>query len=215
MIQTVQSSAASERQYVEKLRAQYDRQGFTFITHPAPDQVPKFLGSYRPDVIVLGPDKNIAIEIKQRRSSSAEKSLNEIRRLFEEHPEWQFVICYVGNDPQMDMTILPASKDIILDRVNEARTLAARGYRRVAFVLSWSILEAALRRLEDGGDKRPRTPGTVVETLAMLGYLSPEAEHQVRPLIALRNRIVHGDLEIDPSDESIKAVLSAIDQAVS
>lgn len=210
-----QSALEFEQQALERLKSQYEEQGFTFFAHPERDAIPAFLGSYRPDAIARKPGNNVIIEVRQRSSAAAERSLNEIRRLVEGQPEWQFVITYGGNDPQTTTVIPTASAAAIRERLVEARSLAQQGHRRVAFTLGWFLLEAALHRLQGEESKRPRAPGTVVETLAMLGYLTPETERQLRPLIGLRNRIVHGDIEADPSDDDIKAVFKALDEALS
>lgn len=212
---TAQSATEFEPHSIEDLRAKYTEQGYTFIARPGQEQIPEFLGSYRPDAIALKPGTNVAIEIKRRINSSAEPSLMEIRRLFEGHPDWQFVISYGGNDPLTTTAIPPASAADIRSRMEEVRSLATQGQRRAALVLGWSLLEAALHRLESEKGKRPRTPGTVLETLATLGYLSPGIERKLRPLIALRNRIVHGDIYGEPSAEDLETVLSSIDQALS
>lgn len=94
MTLTAQSPAEFERHFLDKLQAQYIEQGFTFIAHPGREQIPEFLGSYRPDAIARKPGTNIAIEVKQYANPAAERSLKEIRRLFEGHPDWQFVISY-------------------------------------------------------------------------------------------------------------------------
>lgn len=210
-----QSALEFERQALEKLKSQYEEQGFVFFAHPGRDDVPAFLGSYRPDAIARKPGVNVIIEVRQRSNPAAERSLNEIRRLVEGQPGWQFVITYGGNDPQATVVIPAASAEAIRERLDEARSLAQQGHRRVAFALGWFLLEAALHRLQGEEGKRPRAPGTVVETLAMLGYLSPETERQLRPLIGLRNRIVHGDIEAEPSDEDMKAVFRALEEALS
>ena len=215
MTLTAQPPTEFEQLSLEQLRARYTEQGFTFIVHPGREQIPAFLGSYRPDAIALKPGINIAIEVKQRSNVLAEKSLKDIRRLFKGHPDWQFVISYGGSDPLTAMAIAPASAAAIRSRMEEVRALTEQGQRRAGLVLGWSLLEAALHRLEGETEKRPRNPGTVVETLATLGYLSPTIEQRLRPMILLRNRIVHGDVGAEPSADDLHTVLTAVEQALS
>jgi uncharacterized protein YutE (UPF0331/DUF86 family) len=59
---------------------------------------------------------------------------------------------------------------------------------------------------------RPRTPGTVVQTLAMDGYIAPDTERRMRELIALRNQIVHGDVVAEPAAEDVNLVLTAVEE---
>jgi uncharacterized protein YutE (UPF0331/DUF86 family) len=101
-----------------------------------------------------------------------------------------------------------------LDRINEVELLLAGGNVRAAFVAAWSLLEAALNSALPNADKRPRTPGTVVQTLAMDGLISEELEQSLRPLVETRNRVVHGDLTVEPSSADVNVVLSAVKAAI-
>ncbi|WP_035201412.1 HepT-like ribonuclease domain-containing protein [Agrobacterium tumefaciens] len=209
-----QSATEFERKALEKLRDQYEAKGFEFVMRPGKELTPPFLGSYQPDAIASKDNSKIAIEVKQQYSPAAERSLSQIRKLFEGHPEWEFVISYGGNDPQATVVMPQASQALIARRLLEVEALSEQGNYRAAFVLGWALLEASLHRLQGEEGKRPRAPGTVVETLASLGYVTPETERRLRPLIALRNRIVHGDLEIEPTGDDVSAILDALGQAL-
>lgn len=204
----------AEAQFLEGLRAQYASQGFTFIVDPAPAQLPGFLGTYRPDAIAQKPGANIAIEVKRQPSTGGQRLLQEIRRLFDGHPDWQFTVAYMGTDPLQALAIPAPTSVSIRRRMDEVSALAAQGQRRAAFVMAWALLEATLHKLSPESESRPRTPGTVVQTLAMLGHIDPQTERRVRALIELRNRIVHGDLEAEPTDEQIDMVLLAISETL-
>jgi uncharacterized protein YutE (UPF0331/DUF86 family) len=111
--------------------------------------------------------------------------------------------------------ILPVMDKVsILDRALETKELARTGHLRAAFVTAWSVLEAGLNRVLPEADKRPRTPGTVVQTLAMNGYITQEVEQRLRQLIQLRNRIVHGDLRAEPTEADVDLLLSALDSTL-
>lgn len=112
------------------------------------------------------------------------------------------------------MEIPVAAPATVHDRLNEVRALIAQEHRRAAFIMAWSLLEAALRALDGESTSRLRAPGTIVQTLAMNGYIEPETERRMRTLIDLRNRIVHGDLAAEPETEDVELVLSAIEQAM-
>jgi uncharacterized protein YutE (UPF0331/DUF86 family) len=203
-----------EVQFLERLRARYAEQGFSFIIHPTPAQLPDFFGTYRPDAIAQKPGINIAIEVKRRPTPEVQRSLQEIRRLFDRHPEWQFTVSYMGSDPLLSLAIPVASPAAIRSGIGEVKTLLEQGQRRAAFIMAWSLLEAALHRLDNETGTRPRTPGTVIQTLAMLGYFDPETERRIRPLIEVRNRIVHGDLQAEPPAEAVQQLLSAITETL-
>lgn len=208
-------SRESEAQFLEGLRPRYEAEGFAFTIAPDPAGLPGFLGSYVPDAIARKPGLNIAIEVKRNQSPSTQKALQEIRRLFAGHDDWQFNVIYMGTDPLQAVTIPPASPAAIRRRMEEVVTLDKSGHHRAAFVVAWSLLEAALHSLGRETVHKPLTPGMVVQALAMNGYIDPDMERRMRALVELRNRIVHGDLSVEPASAEILDVLSAIEATLS
>ncbi|MEO5372877.1 MAG: DUF86 domain-containing protein [Alphaproteobacteria bacterium] len=205
----------AETEFIEGLRARYEDEGFTFTAHPEAAQLPDFLGSYAPDALAQKPGHNIVIEVKNRQSLSTERTLGRIRQLFKGRPDWQFHVVFMGaNDPLQSMTIPTSAPVTISNHMNEIRALTAQGHPRPAFIMAWSILEAALRTLGGEAGSRPHTLGTVVQELAMNGYIEPDMERRLRALIELRNRIVHGDLSVEPETKDIELVLSAIEETL-
>jgi hypothetical protein len=203
-----------EEQFIERLRARYQDQGFDFIVRPESATLPDFLRSYTPDALAQKPGLNVAIEVKNRQSSSAERALKDIRQLFDGHPDWQFHVYFMG-DPLQRVSIPAASPAAVRTRINEVRALMSQGHHRPAFVMAWSLLEAALRARDAEATSSARTPGTVVQTLAMSGLIEPDLERRLRGLIDLRNQIVHGDIAIEPSIADVELVLSAVEDALS
>jgi uncharacterized protein YutE (UPF0331/DUF86 family) len=98
--------------------------------------------------------------------------------------------------------------------MEEVRALEKQGHHRPAFVMAWSLLESALQSVNDDMTSKPRTPGTVVQTLAMNGYIAPDVERRMRGLIALRNQIVHGDVAAEPAAADVNLMLTAIEETL-
>jgi REase_AHJR-like len=203
-----------EKQALSHLRGQYTAKGYTFTIDPEVASLPEFLDGYRPDAIAQKPGENVAIEVKNRPHPAAELSLQEIRRRFDGRDDWKFVVSYFGVDATQRVSIPTASKPAITESLNDVRQLVEHGQERAAFVMAWSLLEAALHSVENDESKRPRTPGTVVQSLAMLGLIDPPLEQRIRPLIDLRNRIVHGDLSAVPTREDVLSVVTSVEQAL-
>jgi uncharacterized protein YutE (UPF0331/DUF86 family) len=199
---------------MDRIREAYVKQGFRFIEHPVSEELPSFFDGYRPDAVALKADQNVAIQFMRSRMGQQGLSFEEISRLFVGQPDWRFVVSYGGADPLASNVLPRASETAIRKQLKDLQELGQQGQRRAAFVLGWSLLEAALHRVDEDPDHRPRKPGTVIESLARLGYLSPEREIQLRPLALLRNRIVHGDITAEPSVDELKAVFQAIDEAL-
>lgn len=199
---------------MDRIREAYVKQGFRFIEHPRSEDLPSFFGGYRPDAVALKAGQNVAIQFMRSRMGQQGLSFEEISRLFVGQPDWRFVVSYGGADLQASSALPIASEAAIRKQLNDLKDLGQKGQRRAAFVMGWSLLEAALHRVDEDTDRRPRKAGTVLESLARLGYLSPEREVQLRPLALLRNRIVHGDITSEPSVDELKAVFQAIDEAL-
>lgn len=206
-----QLSQEAEISFLEGLRPQYEDKGYKFTIHPRSSELPKFFSNYQPDAVATKQNHNVAIEVKSQLSRNAEQSIQRIREIFEGHSDWQFTVAYIGSEA-LQVERLPSMEGkLILERVSEIRKIAANGYVQAALILAWSLLEAALNSVRPNADKRPRTPGTVVQTLAMYGYISEELERPLRSLISLRNRIVHGDISAEPKLEDVELVLVAVE----
>lgn len=201
----------AETNFLENLRPQYESKGYKFVTHPRPSDLPAFLASYEPDAVATKDDHNIAIEVKSRATPATQQSIQRIRKLFEGRPDWQFTVAYMGSEAFQLEDLPVMNRATLLERTQEVEQLAENGHLRAAFVVAWSLLEAALNSIQPDADKRPRTPGTVVQTLAMNGHISYETEQSLHSLINLRNRIVHGDLTVEPNEEDVRLVLAAVD----
>ncbi|GJD99424.1 hypothetical protein [Methylobacterium isbiliense] len=200
----------AETRFIDSLRARYEADGFTFTAHPDRGDLPDFLGGYRPDALARKSGQNIVIEVKGR-SGLADPRLQEIRRLFDGRPDWRLHVAVMGTDPLASVAIAGVEPAAIRAAVKEADALLAQGHRRAAFILAWSFLEAALRARGRAEVGRALSPGSVIQSLAMNGLIEADRERRLRDLIDLRNRIVHGDVEADPTTDEVELVLRTID----
>jgi len=208
------STDDAETVFLESMRPYYEDRGYRFTVHPRRAELPDFLAFHIPDAVASRQGDSIAIKLISRPPRGMQPSVVELRNLIKDHSDWSLTVTHMGRDPS-DAREMPVSgKDAILLRVDEAEQLAKEGRQAAAFVMAWSLLEAALNSLHPSADKRPRTPGTVVQTLSMNGDISYEMEKALRPLIDLRNRVVHGDLGAMPSLDDVRQVLTAVRTAL-
>ncbi|MBQ1497877.1 MAG: hypothetical protein IIZ38_06150 [Sphingomonas sp.] len=199
--------------FLDRLRSQYEAQGFEFVTQLNQVDLPAFFAGYQPDAVALKLGQNVAIEIKSQDASSSKRNLEQIRKLFEGHPDWRLSVAYMGSGTP-SVTIPTAEPEAILWRVKEARALRDQGFRQAALVMAWSLLEATLQAMDNAAEAKPRTPGTVLQTLSMIDLISPDIERRARDLINLRNSIVHGDVSVEPSAEDIDLLLGVVEEAL-
>lgn len=204
----------AESEFLERLRPSYEAEGCEFVVHPSKASLPSFLGNYRPDAVARKPEHNIAIEVKSRSIRQNEPSLERIRLLFDGVPDWRLIIAYMGT-PTLDLDELPVlGRPSIERRIDDVEKLVSEGHLRPAFIMAWSVLEATLNNVRPEADKRPRSANGIIQALATNGLIEPEAERSLMSLVKIRNRVVHGDLEVEPSESDISQILSAVRSAL-
>ena len=199
---------------LERLRAAYEEHGFSFVVEPGPETLPDFLGSYRPDAIARKKGENVIIEIMRRQRSPWEEPFADLHDRIAGHKDWKLNVVYAVERPEDSIVLPVAHLDTLNLQIAEVEGLQAGGHHRAAFMLAWSVLEAVLNRLDEAGSHHIRTAGQVVHSLAMGGHLSSEVERRLFRLSELRNRIVHGDLDVSVSGENVELVLAAIKEAL-
>ncbi|WP_193337169.1 hypothetical protein [Devosia beringensis] len=204
----------TERQFLETLRSQYESSGFIFTPNPRGEDLPEFLGSYRPDAVARKSGMNLAIEVKGVQGANTERKIQEIRRLFSEHSDWQLKVVYMGRRPLQNVQVPKAQPEKIRSRKLELETLVAQGHAREAFVMAWPLLEALAHAFAPSTTSKPLTPGTAVQSLAMNALIGHDVEIRLRELINTRNLIIHGDLGVEVSAADVELILSAVDQAL-
>ncbi|HZZ63586.1 MAG TPA: hypothetical protein VFE63_20865 [Roseiarcus sp.] len=208
------SERDAEVRIIDRLRIQYEENGFAFTERPTRAELPDFFGSYIPDALARKPGQNVAIEVKSRPGPQTGTAVKDLQRLFAGRPDWQLQVVFTGADPLQSLSIPTAPATAIRPQVGEIRALVAQGHFRAAFIMAWSVLEAVVRALDRGREAGPLTPGAVVQALAMNGYIQPEMERRMRDLITLRNRVIHGDLAVEPAASDVNLIVSAVETAL-
>lgn len=202
------SSDVSQTTVIEGLLPRLKAEGYNVFVYPQAPLVPPFLGSYLPDVIALREDRNLAIEVTKQGENS-DIRLRDIAALFKGQDDWEFRIIWLTPDEQAkSLSKQPMSE--IAEKLAEIDRLVDGGHFDAAFLLSWAVLEAFGRTLFEERISRPQTPGRLVEILATEGVLSPAEADVVRPLIGLRNRLMHGELDAGVSGENARAIQSIL-----
>ena len=189
------SVASTEATVIEGMLPDLEAQGFETFLHPTPPLVPAFLGSYRPDLIALRDDKKVVFEVKHSSQAKSGK-LQEISKLFEGHPDWEFRIVWISPSTTAQDVAEPDLASV-RSRIAELRDLIAKGFEGPAMLLAWATLEAVGRRVLPEQLKRPQTPGRLVEVMASEGLVTPDEADLLRRLAEKRNRLIHGDLGTD------------------
>lgn len=199
---------ASEDVVLERLVPDLESQGYDVFVHPNKKMVPDFLGAYQPDVIALGKDKNLAIEIKQTNRRS-ERLLQDLARRFEGQSRWELRIVWV-NPSEAQSRLEPQSNETISSRLKEVSGLLDAGFTEAAMLMSWAAFEAIGRKLMTKEFVRPQSPGRLVQVLATEGHITPDEGDALRQLGDVRNRVIHGELTAAVTHKQVEAFLKVL-----
>jgi uncharacterized protein YutE (UPF0331/DUF86 family) len=198
----------TETRVLALLRNQYEGEGYSFIEHPDVGNLPPFMEGYRPDALALGPNKSIAIEVKLRRDPRAENKLRAISERFKGQPLWEFRVVY-GDEVEDEPISAPSPKQI-KEHIEEAETLLAQNHPRAALVLGWAAIEGIARTLSpDFPSAGSRTMRQAVELLEHLGRIRFQEAQELRKLLSLRSKVVHGDFHTSVTNAEVEPVLRA------
>ena len=203
----------TEARVLELLRNRYESEGFSFIEHPAPADLPPFMHGYQPDALVLGEGKSVVIEVKLHKDPGTEKNLRAISERFKGQSRWEFRVVY-GEELE-DETIAVPTLEQIKAHIAEAEALLAQNHARAALVLGWAAIEGIARTLSpDFPSTGSRTMRQALELLEHLGRLGFSEAQELRELLPLRSKVVHGDfrtvitrIEVEPVLKAARAAL--------
>lgn len=187
---TIETETAILESILSRLRAE----GYDVFRKPPPHVLPEFMADYRPDAIAIGRGKKLAIEIVGDQSPSAAR-LRKLQERFAPDSGWELQVVYARSQPAIK-SIETVPETSIERSLTTVRELNEAGLTQPALLIAWASFEALGRRLLPEHFERPQTPGRLVEILAREGHLTPDEADAVRQLIASRNLLIHGDLDV-------------------
>jgi uncharacterized protein YutE (UPF0331/DUF86 family) len=199
-----------EQAILDENEPRWIAQGYRVIRRPRRDQAPAFLGKYTPDAIATGRSPGLIVEVVRKGDRHIEQKIRQLRTLLAPEADWRLEVLYSG-EPFDD--VAPTTIETMVETLRSVRHLAD-GEPRAALLLCWATLEALVRRLEPEKAIRAQTPGQVVELLASAGYIVPSEADQLRRVANVRNRLVHGDLSIQPTRPEVEEIADTIEALI-
>jgi uncharacterized protein YutE (UPF0331/DUF86 family) len=193
--------ADQETDALDNILSQLQAEGYEVYRAPLRPSLPGFMKDYQPDAIAIGKGKNIAIEITTDSPNSRIRT-GLARKLFEGRNDWDYRVVY-AHPTAPRVVIDSVSPSAIEKTIATIEKLSGEAELQSALLISWAAFEALGRALLPERFARPQTPGRLVEILAATGYVTPKEADLVRELAASRNRLVHGDLGVTISKNSI------------
>jgi uncharacterized protein YutE (UPF0331/DUF86 family) len=202
------SPETQEAAVLENIVPQLEAEGFEVVMHPSRLRLPPFMQSYSPDAIALREDRNLAIEVV-RKGSSSEKRLDKLRDLLEGHRDWELRVYWISpaNTPE---PIETASVKDVERSIEVIKQLTGEGLYGAALLMAWATLEGLGRSLLPDKLARAQTPGRLVEVLAGEGYVTPSEADRLRRLAKVRNQLIHGGLRAKPNSKDVKSFTTTL-----
>jgi hypothetical protein len=204
------SETGSEEQVLQREIARLESEGYDVFVHPRAPLVPEFLGDHVPDAVATGNGKKIVLEVATSSKLGSEK-LREVAARFAKQREWELKIILVTPTTRGE-TLPVQSRQVIDGTLSEIEQLRRSGALRAAFLLAWATFEAEGRASVERQFDRPQTPGRLVQVLSQEGFLTPTDADRMRTLSDKRNRLTHGDLGIDISNEDLLWLVGVLRQ---
>ncbi|WP_299438707.1 hypothetical protein [uncultured Rhodospira sp.] len=189
-------------------------EGYEVFTGRDGSLLPTFLANVRPDLIAMKAGRNLAIDIKERRVArpggvNLSERARQAQVALADHPEWEYQLVSVSPD-SLDPDLTATDRRTVEDRLARIDSILRATGPDMALVSAWATLEAAARWRWPERLAQPQMPAHLVGLLASEGYLMLDEERRLREVQNLRNRVVHGDLEVTVSEADVAAVTHAV-----
>lgn len=184
-----------ERLRLLELVTEYRQKGYEVILSPKPEELPDFLRSYRPDMIVSRGEEKVVIEVKSRPSIASAQYLRGLAQAVEEHPGWRVELVMTNSEDALYSAKVEGSlqEHEIKSQLQVARKLTV-DHPESAILYAWSLAEATLRLLanKEGLDLQRPEPLRLLKQLATEGVISKAEYQSLMNASPLRNAIAHG-----------------------
>ncbi len=184
-----------ERSRLLELVTEYRQKGYEVLLSPKPEELPDFLRSYHPDMIVSRGEEKVVIEVTSRPSIASAQYLQGLAQAVEEHPGWRVELVMTNPEDALYSAKVEGSlqEHEIKSQLQVATELTVH-HPESAILYAWSLAEATLRLLanKEGLDLQRPEPLRLLKQLATEGVISKAEYQSLMNAFALRNAIAHG-----------------------
>ncbi len=202
-----------ERQRARAIADEYCRQGYEVIEEPSTEQLPGFLSSYHPDLLVRKGDEAKIVEVKSRSSLAKAPQIRDLAKLLHNRPNWSFELVFVGEESpfgDLEEDVRPFKNEDILQGIETAEKLVDSGFAEAALMSAWSTAEAAIRLLNEaeGITLERFDPPYILMQAATNGVISREDYHFLTKVMKRRNALAHGFKTVDFDPALVRELVS-------
>ena len=178
----------------------YRSQGYQVVVHPGPEDLPDFAKAFKVEIVARRPDGSALVSAKKSpKELEADQNLAKYAEATEQQKDWRFDVVVLGPDDETKMQDMQEARepsdDDFRDQIEIVSRLLDANVNQQAFILAWSVLEAAMRRrLQAEGEDAGwgTSPRTMLNELLSAGVFNNSVFRDLEGLFRARNAIVHG-----------------------
>jgi hypothetical protein len=198
------SDSQAERLALDEMEPHWRSMGYTLVRQPSRADVPRFMGGYIPDAIAIGKEPQLIIEVVNPQMRSTKTKVSQLKSMVADHPEWKLELVY--SSPVV-LELGATSPDSIQSALAQSESLAGTE-PRAALMLAWAALEALGRHLHPVLSERGMSAGKLIDLLISNGHLEQSTHAGLKALGEARNRIAHGQLDLSPTEQDVRWLVS-------
>ncbi|WP_137132493.1 hypothetical protein [Rhizobium sp. FY34] len=196
--------SAAERAALDKMEPIWSAQGYRVVREPGLEDIPDFLGKYRPDALAVGKQPGLVVEVINPLNPSNNTKIKQLQSLFAGRPDWTLEVLYLASD-QTSITPTPNSEiRQTLDTVGQLAEIDPRA----GLMLAWASLEAIGRALDPGSAGKTISARALIDLLVSQGYIKQHDGGSLRKFADMRNKLTHGQLELMPTLDDVRELVT-------
>ena len=203
-------TANREREQLLKIAEEYRQKGYEILFAPNLEDLPEFLKSYRPDLIVRRGEESVIIEVKSRTSLNS-SSTQYLAQAVAKNPGWRFELMMTNSEDAVD--ILKAEDSFQESEIELGLQVAKQlvtQHLESAMLYSWSLVEATLRIVAQKEELSLQRlePHYLVKKLTAEGVISKSEYQLLMNSLSLRNPIAHGFKSTQLTENSVYELIA-------
>lgn len=204
----VEAVAAAEKRSADTTAEEYASRGYEV----ARDCELEFFPGFSADIVARRGSEAKVVEVKTRSSLRIQPQVHELARILRNKPGWSFDLVLVGEpdilEPPKVMNMV--DRETLDLRISEAEDALASGLHAAAFLVTWSVCEAALRAVvEPANEDLQRISPTqdALDRAAFDGAIDREDYDFLADAMKIRNALAHGFGVDEPEPGQVVALL--------
>lgn len=207
---------SDEERILREHGKKYESQGYTVSYWPHERDLPVFLRNWATatDAIAVRGQEMIVIGVSAKSDRDKPRHIGEMAKEIARHPGVGLDVVWAGKGAigEPEGFVVPTGAEI-MSKLSEIEALYRNGGHDAAFLLVWSLLEAATRRAAAGQGSviaGRREAIALAKELVALGIIGQDEYERLVPLATLRNAIAHGGVGVEVAKKDFQDLTALV-----